>query len=156
MNLRNLIVLLFLCLPFSFSMADTSSPGLFDDFGLGDDANEFLEPDKAFAFSAEVIDANTVITRWEIADGYYLYRERFKFNIENDNVTLGNIVFPAGEKKHDQYFGEMEIYHHNVEANISLQRKNASPEKIILTVEYQGCKENSICYLYRYCVRRYL
>lgn len=146
MNLRNLIVLLFLYLPFSFSMADTSSSSLFDDFGLGDDANEFLEPDKAFAFSAEVIDANTIITRWEIADGYYLYRERFKFNIENDNVTLGNIVFPEGKKKHDQYFGEMEVYFHSTEANISLQRKNTSPEKIILTVEYQGCKEGSICY----------
>ena len=146
MNLRNLIVLLFLYLPFSFSIADTSSPGLFDDFGLGDDANEFLEPDKAFAFSAEVIDANTIITRWEIADGYYLYRERFKFNTENDNITLGNIVFPKGKKKHDPYFGEMEIYLYNTEANISIQRKNTSPEKIILTVEYQGCKENSICY----------
>ncbi|MDH5435271.1 MAG: protein-disulfide reductase DsbD [Gammaproteobacteria bacterium] len=146
MNVRNLIFLLFLCLPFSFSAADTASSGLFDSLGFGDDANEFLEPDKAFVFSSEVVNGNTIIARWDIADGYYLYRERFKFSIENSDVTLGTIVFPKGKIKHDESFGEMEVYFHDVEATISLHRKNLSPEKITFTVNYQGCKDGSICY----------
>ena len=78
MNVRNLIFLLFLCLPFSFSAADTASSGLFDSLGFGDDTNEFLEPDKAFVFSSEVVNGNTIIARWDIADGYYLYRDECK------------------------------------------------------------------------------
>jgi thiol:disulfide interchange protein DsbD len=113
---------------------------------MGDDANEILEPDKAFTFNYEVVDGKTVIARWDIADGYYLYRDRFKFDIKESNVTLGNIVFPEGKKKHDEYFGEMEVYFNKVDATLSLQRKNTAPEKITLTVGYQGCKENSICY----------
>ena len=40
MTLRNLIILLFLYLPFSFSIAESPSSSLFDSFGMGDDANE--------------------------------------------------------------------------------------------------------------------
>ena len=146
MNLRNVILLLFLYLPFSFSIADTSSADLFGGFGMSDDANNILEPDKAFAFNYKIVDGSTVIARWNIADGYYLYRDRFKFNIKESSVTIGNVAFPKGKNKHDEYFGEMEVYFKNVDATISLQRTNLASETITLTVEYQGCKENSICY----------
>ena len=40
---------------------------------------EFLPPDVAFQFSARMADAHTVEATWTIAQGYYMYREQFKF-----------------------------------------------------------------------------
>ena len=42
-------------------------------------AADLLEPEKAFRFSARVIDAGAIEVHFAIADGYYLYRERFNF-----------------------------------------------------------------------------
>ena len=44
--------------------------------GLPD--TELLEADKAFALSTRVIDAHTVEAHWQIADGYYMYKDKFK------------------------------------------------------------------------------
>ena len=40
---------------------------------------ELLEPEKAFRFSARLIDSGQVEVRYDIAPGYYMYREKFKF-----------------------------------------------------------------------------
>ena len=62
-------------------------------------ADEFLEPEAAFAFSARALDANTLEARWQIADGYYLYRDKFKFELKG--ATLGQPTLPAGKVKQD-------------------------------------------------------
>src|SRR5881296_731919 len=51
-------------------------------------ADDLLEPDKAFRFSARALDARTVEVLYGIADGYYLYRERFRFVAEPATVRL--------------------------------------------------------------------
>ena len=51
-------------------------------------AQELLEPEKAFQFSARLIDANQVEVRYEIAPGYYMYREKFKFIASPSSVTV--------------------------------------------------------------------
>ena len=51
-----LVVLLILCLPLAAHAQE----------------DELLLPDQAFAFSARMLDANTVRAQWNIADGYYL------------------------------------------------------------------------------------
>ena len=43
---------------------------------------DLLEPEKAFRISTRALDATTVEVSFAIADGYYMYRERFKFAIE--------------------------------------------------------------------------
>ena len=48
---------------------------------------KLLEPERAFAFSVQAIDENTVEARFAIANGYYLYREKLKFAVEP--VALG-------------------------------------------------------------------
>ena len=42
---------------------------------------QFLQPGEAFRFSTQVLDRNTIIARWQIADSYYLYRNKFKFTL---------------------------------------------------------------------------
>ena len=73
---------------------------------------EPLEPEQAFRFSARATDANTLEVRYQIADGYYLYRDKFKFSIEPADIVPGAAQFPAGKIKQDEYFGKVEVYRH--------------------------------------------
>src|SRR6266404_5279382 len=57
--------------------------------------DELLEPDKAFRFSAQAIDAATVEVQYAIADGYYLYRERLKLLVTSQGCAdLGVCYVP--------------------------------------------------------------
>lgn len=116
--------------------------------GLGGGAqDEFLDPDQAFAFSATTQDADTLVARWKIADSYYLYRNKFAFELKGaDGVSLGSAQLPAGKVKEDEYFGRQEIYYHEVEARLPLQRGASAPASLTLQATYQGCAEAGICY----------
>src|SRR5574343_327856 len=70
--------------------------------------DEPLPVEQAFRASARAVDDHTVEVRFEIADGYYLYRHRFKF--EADGIAFGEPSLPAGKPKKDDAFGEVEIY----------------------------------------------
>jgi len=113
--------------------------------GIG--AVEFLDPDAAFMLQAEVEDAGTVSVHWQIADGYYLYRKRFGFTpAEGSEFTLGTPVLPTGKIKNDEYFGEMEVYYHDVLAKLPVQRTADAPTTLALDVVYQGCADAGLCY----------
>lgn len=115
--------------------------------GLGKNDNPFLEVDQAFAYSPEMLDGNTVVARWKIAEGYYLYREKFSFEVRDANgISLGAITFPKGQMKNDESFGNMEVYHDGVEVKLPLIRDNLSPANISLIAKYQGCAEAGFCY----------
>jgi len=110
-------------------------------------AETFLKPDKAFIFTAEVQDANTVIARWRIADGYYLYQDKFSFKFKDDvPLAIGQPLFPTGKFKEDEYFGRMEVYYHEVEIVLPLQRRADGRLPAVLEVRYQGCADQGFCY----------
>jgi len=69
-----------------------------------------LEPEKAFRFSARVLDATRIEVRYQIADGYYLYRERFAFAAQPANVKLGAAQIPEGKLVKDEFFGEVQTH----------------------------------------------
>ena len=104
-------------------------------------ADNYLEPDAAFKFSARMHDAGTVAITYEIADGYYMYRERFKFTAES--ATLGNPTFPAGKVKFDDTFQKnVETYRHSVTITIPVQ----APGLFTLKATSQGCADAGLCY----------
>lgn len=120
---------------------------LFGKFGKNTaQEEEILDPDAAFILSADVADAKTVVLRWEIADGYYLYRDNFKFAINAAGVTPGVALLPPGKQKLDPDFGNVEVYYHVAEIKLPLIRQIADEQEINLAVTYQGCKEDVICY----------
>ncbi len=115
--------------------------------GLGKNDDPFLEVDQAFAYSPDMIDGNTLAARWKIAEGYYLYREKFSFEIRDANgISLGAVTFPKGQMKNDENFGNMEVFHDAVEVKLPLLRSNLSPANITLVAKYQGCAEAGFCY----------
>jgi thioredoxin:protein disulfide reductase len=104
-------------------------------------ADDFLEPEQAFKFSAKMLDAKTVAVTYAIADGYYMYRERFKFAVEG--ATLGAPVFPAGKVKFDETFQKnVETYKHSV--TIKLPVEASGP--FVLKSTGQGCADKGLCY----------
>jgi len=108
-------------------------------------ADELLEPDKAFRFSARVLDAAAVEVRYAIADGYYLYRERFRFAAEPASVTLGEPQFPKGQIHEDKFFGKQETYRKEVRIRLPLEAAGAERLKLLATS--QGCADLGVCYV---------
>jgi len=58
--------------------------------------DDFLEFDRAFAFSARTLDAQTIEVRWKIAMAYYMYRDRISFAADHA-VALAAPQMPAGK-----------------------------------------------------------
>ena len=105
-------------------------------------ADDFLEPDKAFQFSARQLDAKTVEVTFDIAPGYYLYREQFKFAAEG--ATLGAVVIPPGKVKFDQTFQKnVETYRDAIKISVPVQ--SAAGDFRLITTS-QGCADAGLCY----------
>lgn len=107
--------------------------------------DELLEPDKAFRFSARALDAQTVEVRYAIADGYYLYRDRFRFAAEPEEVSLGPAQFPKGEIHEDKFFGKQETYRGQLRIRLPIQA--AGVDRVKLAVTSQGCADIGVCYV---------
>jgi thioredoxin:protein disulfide reductase len=104
-------------------------------------AQDFLEPEAAFRFSARMADGATAEVSFDIADGYYMYRDRFRFSA--DGAELGTPELPPGKVKFDQTFGkEMETYRQRVTVRVPLQGEGP----FVLRVTSQGCADAGLCY----------
>lgn len=103
---------------------------------------KYLSPDQAFQLQATATP-DAVILDWHIADGYYLYRD--KISIHASSTPLGKACLPPGETKTDPYFGQTEVYHHEVRV-VAPYAESAPGEPLQLTVTYQGCAESGLCY----------
>lgn len=107
---------------------------------------DLLEPDKAFRFSARLAAGNMIEVRYQIAPGYYMYRDKFSFAVEPKNIGLGTPQMPAGKIKKDQFFGKVEIYRGGV--SILLPLHHDSPvQAATLTAVSQGCADVGVCYV---------
>jgi len=109
-------------------------------------AQELLPPEVAFKFSAQVLDAGMLELRYQIADGYYMYRSRFKFEAEPASVKLGTPQFPRGDIHNDEFFGKVETYRKEVRIRVPITR-DGSVQKLKLSVSSQGCADAGVCYV---------
>jgi thioredoxin:protein disulfide reductase len=107
---------------------------------------EILDTDQAFVLSVTIADAHHLRLKWEIAEGYYLYRDKFSFSTNHTQVILQPYVLPAGEVKQDPNFGNVEVFHRTVDVRLPLVRHTARETDMDLAVIYQGCKEDTVCY----------
>ena len=109
--------------------------------------DELLEPDKAFALTTRVIDGNTLEARWDIAKGYYQYRNKFKFDVVKGSARVLTPQMPKGKKKKDPLFGVVEIYTKSVTIQLPLKRTNTKAETLTLRITSQGCNDPvGVCY----------
>ena len=113
--------------------------------GLPEGEPKLLPPEQAFRFSAQALDARTVEARFDVADGYYLYRDKLAFTIEPATASGGDAVLPAGKRKHDEFFGDVETYRGRVAVRIPLAAASAG-SPLTLKAASQGCADAGVCY----------
>jgi thiol:disulfide interchange protein DsbD len=113
---------------------------------LGMAPADLLPTDQAFRLRAKAESADAAVLGWDIAPGYYLYRSRFKFVAKTPGLTLGEPRFPAGEIKHDEFFGEMEIYRGHIDIALPIIRAQTSIQAAELEITAQGCADAGLCF----------
>ncbi len=109
----------------------------------------FLDPEKAFVLSAQMVGPQEVEVRFNIARGYYMYRERFEFALDDPVVKLGAPVYPNGVVKYDATFNkDMELYFGQVAIRIPIDPwpRDTPAKPFTLNVTSQGCAEAGLCY----------
>jgi len=103
--------------------------------------SDILPPELAFVFSVDSENPALLVARWEIAEGYYLYRNQFKFALKGG--VLGKPQFPQGVIKEDIKYGQVEVYEHLLEIKLPVQNIQ---DALTLKTSYQGCADKRICY----------
>lgn len=152
--LRVCRVVVLACLVMVAGQAGAEGGGLLDrlssfgeKLGISRPDDGFLEPDRAFVFAADVLDDRHLSARWDIAEGYYLYRDKFSFRLlDAGGVELGVPEMPEGELKEDEAFGLMEVYYGEVRIRLPLRGVRADGGRIVLEAGYQGCADAGYCY----------
>jgi len=106
---------------------------------------KLLPPEQAFRFSARALDDKTLEARFEVTDGYYLYRDKLRFALDPGAADLVPASWPAGKVKDDQFFGKVETYRGDIAVRLPLPA--AAPGKsIVLVADSQGCADAGVCY----------
>ncbi|NWA31161.1 protein-disulfide reductase DsbD [Pseudomonas sp. C6002] len=96
---------------------------------------DFLPVGKAFTFTSERLASGETQLYWQIADGYYLYQQRMKFDGLAEKPTL-----PQGEAHSDEFFGEQQVYRQGLEVKIPAGATGQ------VKLGWQGCADAGLCY----------
>ena len=107
---------------------------------------ELLEPEKAFRFSARMTAPDQLEVRYEIAPGYYMYRDKFRFGAEPASISLDASQLPPGKIKKDEFFGEVQIYRGDMRLVLPLTMVGEPVPRFTLNAESQGCADIGVCY----------
>ena len=106
---------------------------------------DLLPADQAYKVSAKAISSEKIEVRWDIADGYYLYKNKTHITSQADAITLGTANMPAGKAKHDEFFGDTVIYRDQLIISIPVINPQ-SLSTLTIQVKYQGCADIGVCY----------
>ena len=104
-----------------------------------------LPAEQAFRLSARAIDDRTIEARFEVADGYYLYRDKTAFFLEPKAVEMGTPVLPPGKAKEDAFFGKVDTWRGDVVLRLPLA-SSAATRSLVLVSDSQGCADAGVCY----------
>jgi len=137
------IIFLFLI---SLILSIPAHAGIWGNAGIG---NDDLPPsqDEAFQFEIGIQDPTTLLARFVVAPGNYLYRDKIKFEITGPQpIQILPYALPEGKNKIDEIFGPTDVFYHDLDVPLTLNR-NQQTQTVSLTVFYQGCSETfNICY----------
>ena len=106
-------------------------------------ADDFLPAKSAYKVTTAV-DAGRLVVRYEIAPGYYLYRDRLGFEVVTPGVTLAAPTLPVGIDHEDEYFGRQVIYRDVAVVGVPVTFAGA-PRDFDLKLKLQGCADAGLC-----------
>ena len=138
------LFLLLFTLPALAGLFDDPQPrGVIDNAPLNN-SDDFLPVRQAFQLSLVDHNAHSVKLRFVNAEGYYLYRHRLQFRIEPSDLAAGNPELPEGKAKHDEFFGDVQVYYGITDVTLPIDSPIDLPFTIHVT--YQGCADKGLCY----------
>ncbi|SFH97799.1 thiol:disulfide interchange protein DsbD [Pseudomonas guineae] len=137
------LLLLLVVLPASASLFDKPPAPAQLGTPLNNSA-DFLPVSEAFKLSLIDSSSTSVKLRFVAAEGYYLYRHRFSFSNEPSDIRLSQAILPTGKAKHDEFFGDVEVYYEVLDVEVPVDNPDNRPFN--LSVNYQGCADKGLCY----------
>jgi thiol:disulfide interchange protein DsbD len=105
-----------------------------------------LPPEQAFVFEAIAAGPTSILARWTLPPGYYLYRDKSHVAVSGEGVTAIGESWPEGVQHTDEHFGTTTVYFNEVELPIAIERSHGAAQTVTATAEFQGCQDNGICY----------
>lgn len=73
---------------------------------LGGGQQQILPAEEAFPLFLERIGEHRLLLTVDVAEGYYLYREKLAFEVRNGGVALTDVAIPEGREKDDPSSGK--------------------------------------------------
>ncbi|WP_458377964.1 protein-disulfide reductase DsbD [Pseudomonas fluorescens] len=140
--MRRLLCLLLLVLALPATAAGLLESRPSSTLGSINNSADFLPVREAFQLSLVESTPQSIKLRFVATEGYYLYRHRFQFRADPAEVVVGPAQLPKGEQKHDEYFGDVEVYHGILDVELPRSDQRA----FTLAVTYQGCADKGLCY----------
>jgi thiol:disulfide interchange protein DsbD len=132
--IKSFLFSLLLCLSFISQAQSTNALAALQQ------GSQFLPVEQAFVMDFRQQE-NKLQVSFTIADGYYLYKDKFKF--AGVDTAFSHPQYPKGVMIKDEYFGESEVYFHQVVLDIPLSQIG---KEAMLKLRYQGCAEAGLCY----------
>lgn len=102
-----------------------------------------LPAEQAFAMQPVTWVHGRMNLDWNIAPGYYLYRDRIKVSVPGDAPDAGRLELPPAQPHEDQFFGKTHIYRGHL-ATRYVPPAGQFPRSIEVVV--QGCADRGVCY----------
>lgn len=101
--------------------------------------------EQAFKFSVEPTNTDSVLANWQIEPGYYLYKDRFGFEVLSPkDADIGLIIKPRGIEQYDKILGKHYVYENQLSLSIPILNPTNQPMELL--VHYQGCAKWGFCY----------
>lgn len=105
---------------------------------------DFLPVNQAFRPGVVGLAEQEIRLRFEIAPEYYLYRHRLDFQLTGTDARVTDVSLPEGTERHDEFFGDVEVYYNQLEVSLTLDGSPAPDQ--MLRVDFQGCADAGLCY----------
>lgn len=106
-----------------------------------------LPAEQAFRLAHVTVNNGKITTAWQVARGYYLYQDRFNFEVMDPAVMISAVTFP--ENFHYKSYPDgtkMRAFSGNFSIQLSTAFQQSTSETVKLRINYQGCSEQGICY----------
>jgi len=107
---------------------------------------QFLPVEQAYQLSAR-LDGGKALLEWNIAPGYYLYKDNFAVQARGmDGVVIPTRIHAGkGREIYDDYYGKnLEVFYDST--LVSVDFLQPPPPAITLSVTSQGCADAGLCY----------
>ena len=144
-TMRNFLLSLALMSVWICSAAETDFLTKTNDSSWANDivSPEFVPVEQAYSLNV-VVEDQRLLLNWTIRDGYYLYRDRFKFGSVDAKTVLAAPQFARGLVKWDDYFEkELEVYYQQTSVELPF---TSDANRLSLQIESQGCADAGLCY----------